>query len=276
MKLANLLRLDARRRVDSITESQPDLRIRTLKMWIAGYRSHLERSLEQFPEKNVVSLEGLPPDERPLVRLFLPPHAVLDRYAPSFERRLLLLGQSVERTSVPLSGDRILLVDIRERSGRDPNQIPGALEIPQAAVWLGLDYFVHLRANSIRKTLQHCDRLLDIANTFSDKLSETTALALICDQLTGIPLELPPLSLPYDTQYFGTDLFELAPDEIVIDAGAAFGDSLIKFAKRQSSFTKWYAFDPDPHLASELSKFVEREYPDGRAVAISTPLALQL
>jgi FkbM family methyltransferase len=259
-----------------LSEKQPDhvsARRAELERWISVYRAFTEAALAQFPDGQVMNLERTPREQWPLIRTFLPRGAVPDRYAPCFEQRLRLLGQDVARTEEPVVGDRILLVDIRERAGRRPNEIHGAVELSQAGILIGLDRYAHIRSDTVRKTLRHCDQMLAMANSLGDELSRMTALALICDQLSGLPLELPPLSLSYDRQYFRTGLMTFGTDEVIIDAGAATGDSLAKYREVQPRFARYHAFEPDPVLGRALHELVERDYQDGRVVASDMPLA---
>jgi FkbM family methyltransferase len=65
--------------------------------------------------------------------------------------------------------------------------------------------------------------------------------------------------LPHDG-YFQSDLYDLQPDEVLIDCGAYDGDSIESFVRaRNEQFEKIIAFEPDPgnwtNLKKRLSKF---------------------
>ncbi len=240
-------------RRNTVARNKPEPSWRSLAQ---EYRRHILESLTGFPEAAKIDLLHTP--TRPEVYLLLPAGERPDAYADTFETRLRLLCVPVQRTDQICPGtENKLIVDITDRLGRKPNRFPGTLEIPQAMVWLGLDFFVHIRSDTIRKTAVQFDQLVTTVGLFNDAESKRTAEAIILDQLSGLPLELFSVSMPYDTQYFGTGLVTFSAEETVIDAGAGDGDSLKKYLSVQPAFTAWHAFEPDPHLAPLCIKTAE-------------------
>ena len=238
-----------------------------------SHHAAVAASLGGFPPGPGVDLLTCPPGQKPPVRAVLPAGETADLYAESFLKRVELLGVPVQRVEPPpADGGPGVAVDISERTGRRPNRFPGVLEIPQAVVWYGLDFFSHIRADSVRRTVRHFDRLMAVANHLADETSRETLYAIVADQLSGVPYALPRVSMPYSTQYFGTGLFDLATDEVVLDAGAADGDSFRKFLAVQPHLEGYFAFEPDPKLYPMLTACVQASPSGSRAVAERTPL----
>jgi FkbM family methyltransferase len=246
--------------------------IKNLLETAAAYQRHTIQSLPLFPERAAINLEKARNDQKPPVWLFLPPTESPDAYAEAFATKVGLLGVPVQRVDRYDSCSNGIVVDIGNRLGRRPNRFRGVFEIQQAMVWLGLDFFAHIRSDAIRKAATQFDRLVTVVDKLADDVSGRTAAAIITDQLSGLPLELLSVSMPYDTQYFGTGLFEFSQNEVFVDAGAADGDSLRKFSASQWNFDSWYAFEPDPALARLAAEAVAK-CGKGRASLITQPLA---
>lgn len=229
----------------------------------SAYRDWTMKSLAGFPKQR--GLDFLAGDPKPPVTLRLFNGERPDPYAHSFEQRLRLLGIDVSTIPRPNTVE----VDIGERLGRAPNRMPGVWEMPQAAVLLGIDRFGHIRHDAIRVAAKRFDDLMRAAHSFADDLSRETAIALVTDQLAGAPHAMDDIRRPYAEQYFGTGLFDLGPNEIVLDAGAAVGDSLQKFVAQQPTFDAYYAFEPDAAFSALLTQAVA-----GTKAQVSTvPLA---
>lgn len=223
------------------------------------YYEAVSRTASRFPEHPMVNLF----EHKPTVELTWKPGA----YAASFVDRLRFLGVPLALTPCEAAGLRVDLSDRLSRSSPPPAD---RFEIQHAVVWLGIEHFAHLRDRAVRKTVENFARLMAAAEMMDDELSVATMLAIITDQLTGVPLELPRLAMPYETQYFGTGLFPLAQDERILDAGAANGDSLDKFLRHGGNFAAYYAFEPDPDLFCELE---QRAAGSDKLIASSQPLA---
>lgn len=238
-----------------------------------AYRGCVAESLDHFPPGPAFSLVNWGQHRRPVLHTYLPPGEKPDRYSTGFTKRLESMGVATRKIDRPESAlESGAVVDISERLGRKSNRFPGVLEIQQAVSWYGLEHFDHLRSQSIRKTVKYFDRLMAVTDLLSDDLSKKTLQAIVTDQLTGIPLEIQPLITSYDTQYFGTGLFDLASNEVVVDAGAANGDSIEKFRQKQPHFEKWFAFEPDPILHPKLLDYIRENTLEGKVVPEKTPL----
>ena len=217
--------------------SAPNELLTRLESRARRYYEAVSRTASRFPDQPMVNLF----EHKPTVELTWEPGAVLDRYAASFVDRLRFLG--IPLALSPCEGVG-LRVDLSDRLSRSSALPADCLEIQHAVVWLGIEHFAHLRDRAVRKTVENFDRLLAAAEMMDDELSVATMLAIITDQLTGVPLELPRLAMPYETQYFGTGLFPLAHNERVLDAGACNGDSLDKFLRHGGNFAAYYASSP--------------------------------
>jgi len=75
--------------------------------------------------------------------------------------------------------------------------------------------------------------------------------------------------------YFGSDLFRLSPDEVVVDCGAFDGDSMQLYMNRTNgSFRHMFLFEPDPENLQALTARIAT-YPSEIAAKISIhPFAL--
>jgi FkbM family methyltransferase len=251
MRVANALGGEEQAEVDpagAVTLATNAIRAEAESFYLA-----IAPSLADWWPESAFDLETLrEPSQKPII-VPVTSERPNDPYAEPLVSHLRSLGLEVAAESAGNKDHRQrIYVDIEDRRGRSPNRRRGVLEIHQLVRLLGLDRFAHIRADSIAQTVAHFPALLDVASRMDDDLSTRTAYALLTDQLSGLPRLLPPLSLDYGQQYFGTGLFPLSDHERIADVGAAHGDSFVKFTSRVRGFDRYVAFEPDPAFHSDL------------------------
>jgi len=98
-----------------------------------------------------------------------------------------------------------------------------------------------------------------IRSSFADELSRTSFDEVLRAKLTNDPVNLP--ALVRVPQYYPMDLVDFAPSEsdVVVDAGAFTGDTLIDFLSRipAAKCRGYHAFEADPANASILEKTIQ-------------------
>jgi FkbM family methyltransferase len=238
------------------------------------YFVRANRALESMPHRGHLDIHkeiGKTHVTRPKVALWAPTYSTWSPYGHALIERLLTFGFVLKRI---YSLDESKHYDLTINVGTDFLGLVGQIEeIPNAVEILGLDYFAHIRIRTIRKTVEHFYSLRRTAESMADELSIRTAHAIIADQLSGLPLHIFEVSMGYDTQYFGSLLFNLSDNETVFDVGAADGDSLVKFVKIQPRFEKYIGFEPDPALFAQLQKRVAEGQWGGDVVIESVVVA---
>jgi FkbM family methyltransferase len=102
---------------------------------------------------------------------------------------------------------------------------------------------------------------------WADEASRREYLGQIAWRSTLAPSVLPPHSRVEET-YFPSDLFDLAPDEVLVDCGAFDGDSIRAFLQRTgNSFKAAVALEPDPVTRMRFEKWRDT-LPSGQASRI--------
>lgn len=102
---------------------------------------------------------------------------------------------------------------------------------------------------------------------WADEASRQEYLGQIAWRSTLDPSALPPHA-PVEDTYFPSDLFDLAPDEVLIDCGAFDGDSIRAFLHRTGdSFKAAVALEPDPVTRLRFEKWRDT-LPSGQASRI--------
>lgn len=90
---------------------------------------------------------------------------------------------------------------------------------------------------------------------WADEESREEYLGQIAWRLTLDPAALPPHS-PVEETYFASDLFDLKPDEVMVDCGAFDGDSIRAFLQRTgNSFKAAVGLEPDPVTRTRFEKW---------------------
>lgn len=219
----------------------------SLRNKIEEYESFVRRAISQAPQRNHLDIHkdiGKTTVVRPKVALYAAPYVNWHPYSHQLIQRLITFGFDLATIrNIEDAKNFDLCINVGENLLNLPGQIE---EIPNAVEILGLDYFSHIRHNSIRKTVHNFHELLATVDLMSDAKSKKATESIIADQLFGLPLHVLDVGMGYDTQYFDTDIFPIHDRETVIDIGAADGDSLAKFCQVKPKFERYVAFEPDP------------------------------
>lgn len=121
----------------------------------------------------------------------------------------------------------------------------------------------HYACDLPHKVFEQVDRIAEVAGLWADDQSQKEFLAQLRWRsemdYEGLPEPVP------GVPYFPTDLFELLPDERLVDCGAYDGDTLADFLKLTGGqFGKFWALEPDPSNFAKLSALVSKLEPAHR------------
>jgi FkbM family methyltransferase len=145
-----------------------------------------------------------------------------------------------------------LVVDIQDR--RVPGLTRRGASIPAAVTVLGLTQMGSIRHDVVSRTRSLLSSLVEAALSLDDILSVQTALAITCDQLTGLPRRIIEVTRTQEPPYLMTGLYAHRAADMVIDVGAADGDTLQAFAGIKPPPCGYVAYEFDPLLVSRLRR----------------------
>ena len=103
---------------------------------------------------------------------------------------------------------------------------------------------------------QHKDSYINAYNLLECELSKRIFESHIIDKMRGTPEALCTLKEDYDG-YYSNELLALNDSDVIIDCGAYTGDTIVEFLQSNSTFSKIYAFEPDPENYRQLSDFAK-------------------
>lgn len=187
---------------------------------------------------------------------------VPDPYCASFSKRLECAGLSVHIVEDPAGVDlgsldpaTTLVVDVGHPGLTRPLG-EGHVTLGEACELLELGQVGSIRHHSVARTVARLDELIAVATSFDDERSRETALALVCDQLVGVPRYLFDVVEPAEAPYVLTELFDHSGEEYVADVGAADGDTFTTFAGLQRPPLEYDAFEIDQIMVNRLRQRV--------------------
>ena len=103
------------------------------------------------------------------------------------------------------------------------------------------------------------NEFLALESMLCDELSKQTLFSVLTHHLDNDREHLLGINRSYDAHYFRSGLFELRPDEIFVDCGAAVGETVDHFLEiTRESFRGLYAFEPDRDNFGKLSEKIGR------------------
>jgi FkbM family methyltransferase len=232
-------------------DSLDDLRQSSLSIYAAVHRDYRPDRHSVLPDWVRTPTDLL---ESPPGVVLIGAEDELDPYAPELARFLELNKVRVTRSRSACARaaggtqDGEILVDARDRLRRGGSDVAaGALTLHQASSLFRFDSLLDIWQDTIPNTVRLYDELCSVEERLADDESKFTLLAIIADQLTGLPYFIKSRCAGYRNHYFGTGLFSPTGDDVVVDCGAFEGDTLETFAQWSSDrFDRYFALEPDP------------------------------